>query len=233
MLLAVGGMLGVLVGALSALWNVNVPTVAALPADAIALVNGKPIREEEYANALTLLAGDKRDVLTDEDRTHVLTRLIEEELLVQHGIASGVVDTDRSVRRAMTQALMDSIIAESASALPTEEELRAFYQQHLSLFTMQSPADGKTEKAMTETSAFAPIRERVETAYLQRARDDALREYVSWLRSEAKIVVFLPSPLAGNDMKLSQRVIASGAKQSLFSTEIASSLALLAMTDIP
>jgi hypothetical protein len=116
---------------------------------------------------------------------------------VQHGIASGMVDTDRSVRRVMTQALLDSIIAESASELPTEEELQTFYQQHLSLFTLRFPADGEAEKTTTETSAFAHIRERVEAAYLQRARDDALREYVSWLRAEAKIGVFLPSPLAG------------------------------------
>jgi hypothetical protein len=197
MLLAVGGVLGGLLGLFSALHSVDLSPVAAPPEDAIALVNGKPIREDEYANALALLAGDKRGALTNEDRAHVLTRLIEEELLVQHGIASGMVDTDRSVRRVMTQALLDSIIAESASELPTEEELQTFYQQHLSLFTLRFPADGEAEKTTTETSAFAHIRERVEAAYLQRARDDALREYLSWLRAEAKIGVFLPSPLAG------------------------------------
>jgi hypothetical protein len=37
----------------------------------------------------------------------------------------------------------------------------------------------------------------------------------------------------GNGVKLSRRVIASGAKQSLFLLEIASSLTLLAMTVIP
>jgi hypothetical protein len=197
MLLAVGGVLGVLLGLVSALHGVNRSSVEVLPDDAIALVNGKPIREDEYVNALALLAGDKRGALTDEDRAHVLTRLIEEELLVQHGISSGIVDTDRSVRRAMTQALLDSIIAESASELPTEEELRTFYQQHLSLFAMQSPAQKEIGQATTQTPALAPIRERVEAAYLQYARDEALREYLGWLRAEAKIGVFLPSPLAG------------------------------------
>jgi hypothetical protein len=38
--------------------------------------------------------------------------------------------------------------------------------------------------------------------------------------------------IMGNAVKLSRHVIASGAKQSLFSAEIASSLVLLAMTDI-
>jgi hypothetical protein len=189
MLLAVGGVLGVLLGLIAALRKVDFSTVKALPDDAIALVNGKPIREDEYLNALALLAGDKRSALTDQDRAHVLTRLIEEELLVQHGVASGVVDTDRSVRRVMTQALMDSIIAESASELPTEEELRSFYEQHLSLFSSQFPADGAAEETTRETPAFTHVREQVAAMYLQYARDEALREYVSWLRSEAKIVL--------------------------------------------
>jgi len=43
--------------------------------------------------------------------------------------------------------------------------------------------------------------------------------------------LFFLSPLKGNAVKLSQHVIASRAKQSLFSAEIASLLTLLAMTD--
>ena len=189
MLLAVGGVLGVLLGVVTALHGVNLSSVEELPDDVIALVNGKLIREDEYINALALLAGDKRGALTDEDRAHVLTRLIEEELLVQQGISRGIVDTDRSVRRAMTQALLDSLIAESASDLPTAEELRNFYQQHLSLFVMHSPAQKEIGQTTAETPAFAHIRERVEAAYLQHARDEALREYLGWLRAEAKIVL--------------------------------------------
>jgi hypothetical protein len=179
-LLAIGGVIGVLLGILSALWNVDVLPSAALPEDAIALVNGKAIRAEEYESAMALFAGDKRSALTDEDRAHVLTRLIEGELLVQHGIAGGIVDTDRSVRKAMTQALMDSIVAESAVGLPSEEELQAFYRQHRSLFSSQTT---------TETVTFRDVREQVEAAFLQRARDEALREYLSWLRAEAKVVL--------------------------------------------
>jgi hypothetical protein len=179
-LLAVGGVIGVLLGVLSALHSTDVSSTATLPDDAIALVNGKPIRAEEYDSALTLLAGDKRSALTDEDRAHVLTRLIEEELLVQHGIASGVVDTDRSVRKAMTQALMDSIVAESVSERPSEEELQTFYEQHLSLFSARTT---------NEAVMFSDVREQVAEVYFQRARDEALREYLSWLRTEAKVVL--------------------------------------------
>ena len=189
-LLVVGSVSGVLLGLMSALYNGDLSSVEPLPDDAIALVNGKPIREDEYVNALALLMGDKRGALTDEDQAHVLTRLIEEELLVQQGIASGMVDSDRSVRRAMTQALMDSIVAESASELPTEEELQTFYEQDRALFALQPMERGELEKEVAaEASTFAQVREQVAAIYLQRARDNALREYLGWLRAEAKIAL--------------------------------------------
>ena len=177
-------MIGVLLGVISALRGVDISTVEALPDDAIALVNGKPIREEEYMNAVALLAGDKRGTLTDADRAHVLTRLIEEELLVQQGIAGGLVDVDRAVRETITTAMLDAIMAESASEQPTEEELRAFYQQHHPRFH-----DAPSVADAAVGTDFEALRERVETAYIQQRRDDALREYLGWLRGEAKIVI--------------------------------------------
>lgn len=188
-LLAVGGVSGVLLGFMSVLHSVDISSVNTLPDGAIVLVNGKVIREEEYVSALALLAGDKRRALTDQDRAQILTRLIEEELLVQRGVASGMVDTDRSVRRAMTQALLDSIVADSASELPGEEELRKFYEQHLSLFAPQFSASKAAEEIGRGTRAFARVREQVAAMYVQYARDEALREYLNWLRAEATITL--------------------------------------------
>lgn len=138
MLLAVGSALGLLLGLSSAPRDQRTPPSDTLPSDAIALVNGKPIREDEFANAVALLAGDKRDAISEVDRAHVLQRLIEEELLVQQGIARGFVMSDRAVRQAIATAMLDAIVAESAS---------------------------------------------------EQSADAALREYLGWLRSEAKIVV--------------------------------------------
>lgn len=137
-LLAIGGVLGALLGAVSALRDQRILSNETLPSDAIALVNGKPIREDEFANAVTLLAGDKRDAITELERAHVLRRLVEEELLVQQGIARDFVGSNWAVRQALATAMLDAIVAESVSEQPT---------------------------------------------------DDALREYLGWLRSEAKITV--------------------------------------------
>jgi hypothetical protein len=173
LLLGVGALIGVLAGALTA---VHQRTAAphVLPPNVMALVNGKPISEEDYERALALLAGDQRTEVTDEDRAHVLQRLIDEMLLVQHGVEIGLVDSDRAVRKALTQAMLASIAAESVSEQPSEDTLHAFYQDNAALFE--------------HTASFVDIHEQVEAAYVRQAQDQALREYLAWLRSEAKIV---------------------------------------------
>ncbi len=139
LLLAVGSMLGLLLGCVAALRDHSAAPSDTIPNDAIALVNGKPIREDEFASAVALLASEKREAVSASERVHILQRLIEEELLVQHGIARGVVASDRTVRQAIATAMLDAIVADSAGE--------------------------------------------------QAAQDDALRQYLDWLRSEAEIVV--------------------------------------------
>ncbi len=191
LLLAAGSVVGILLGTATALHKSG-SDASILLDNAIALVNGKSIREEDYARALALVEGDKRSEITAEDRAGVLDRLIEEELLIQRGIEIGLVDSNRSVRKAITQAMLASIIAESVSAQPSEDELRTFYAENPSLFTrFAGTADGQvTAKGQTtEPPTFADSREQVEAAYLQRSRDDAFRAYLEWLRDEAKIAL--------------------------------------------
>lgn len=191
LLLTAGSIVGVLLG-IAAAFHGSGFDAGALPNDAIALVNGRTIREEEYTRAVALLASDKRTEVTEADRAHVLTRLIEEELLVQQGIAGGLVDANPSVRQAITQAMLASIAAENVSARPTEETLRAFYTENPSLFARSGPAasgQGETAETAEEPPAFEEVQKQVEAAYLRRTRGDALREYLQWLRSEAKVAL--------------------------------------------
>ena len=191
LLLAAGSVVGILLGVAVA-WYERDATIGALPDGAIALVNGRPIREEDYARAVALVERDKRTEVTDEDRARVLDRLIEEELLIQRGIAVGLVDSNRAVRKAITQAMLASSVAESVSVRPSEDELRTFYVENPSLFARSAEvADGQVavERQAMGIPTFADIREQVEAAYLQRSRDDALREYLEWLRDEAKIAL--------------------------------------------
>jgi hypothetical protein len=200
-LLVAGSIVGILLGIIAALRESG-SEARVLPDDAIVLVNGRPILEEEYTRAVALFASDKRTEITDADRAHVLNRLIEEELLIQRGIEIGLVDSDRSVRKVISQSMLAAVVAESASEQPSEDSLRAFYAENPSLFTRSVVTDNGrpvAEKTVPKPPAFEAIREQVEAAYLRHSRDDALRGYLEWLRSEAKIVLapeFLPSPFA-------------------------------------
>lgn len=190
-LLATGAVLGITLGAWSAFsgkrFAKSIP-----PDDAIAVVNGKAITTGEYASAVALLAGDKRTALTDEDRLYVLNRLIEEELLIQRGIEIGLVDSDRTVRKSIAQAMLASAVTDSASTQPSQDELRAFYRQNLSLFASSSPNPNIQATAGGEAGKLPPfeeVHEQVEATYLQHARDEALRAYLQWLHDEAKIAI--------------------------------------------
>ena len=168
LLLAAGSVVGILLGVAVA-WYERDATTGALPDGAIALVNGRPIREEDYARAVALVERDKRTEVTDEDRARVLDRLIEEELLIQRGIAIGLVDSNRAVRKAITQAMLASSVAESVSVRPSEDELRTFYVENPSLFARSAEvADGQVavERQAMGIPTFADIREQVEAAYL-------------------------------------------------------------------
>src|SRR5262249_41797527 len=58
--------------------------------------------------------------------------LIDEELLLQHGLDLGLVRRDRAVRSQVVGATVDLLA--TASAEPTDAELRAFYEAHREYF---------------------------------------------------------------------------------------------------
>ena len=103
----------------------DAPATSALPPGVAALVDGRPIRAEEAARAVEMLAGDRREPLSRAERERVLERLIDEELLVDSALARGFLASERSVRDAVTLAMVESVVAESASRAATPEELRA------------------------------------------------------------------------------------------------------------
>jgi parvulin-like peptidyl-prolyl isomerase len=129
-LLGVGAAVGILVAGASAIR----PAANGLPADAVAAVNDRVVSAEELARAIELLAQDKRNDMTDEDRAFVLSRLIDEELLVQRGVEIGLIESDQSIRKAIVKAMMDSILLDAESEKPTEDELHAFYRENQDYF---------------------------------------------------------------------------------------------------
>src|SRR5262245_38538641 len=129
-LLALGAAAGLAAGAADLLRRPGVP----LPAGAVASVDGSLVRAEDLARALTAVATDRRTPLDAAERRHVLDRLIDEELLLQHALALGLARSDRVARGHLVAAAIDAIVAEATAREPTPAEVAAFYDAHRDYF---------------------------------------------------------------------------------------------------
>ncbi|MFW6051531.1 MAG: peptidylprolyl isomerase [Myxococcota bacterium] len=133
-LLAAGALAGVGLAGASLLERQAAP--AELPEGVVAVVDGRPILRSEYERALRALSADRDGPLTEEDRRHVLDRLIDEELLVQHGLELGIARRDRRVRADLSAAVIALVTAraEDDAEDVTDEELRRFFERHRAWF---------------------------------------------------------------------------------------------------
>ena len=121
------GILAALIGAVGA------PSVE-LANQPAAVVNGVPIPREALARAVLALENDSRNPVTAEREAAVLERLIEEELLVQHGVDLGLAETDFAARRALVQSVLALAVAERTGSEPSDYELRRFYRENAGFF---------------------------------------------------------------------------------------------------
>src|SRR5262245_19359900 len=128
--------IGAAVGILLAMAGALVPTTADFSGDVLARVNSKAITAHEVDFALRRLASDRRVAATREARREALRQLIDQELLIQRGVAIGLLDSDRRVRKMIATAMIDAIVAEVLAKEPTDEALRAFYEAHTASFTV-------------------------------------------------------------------------------------------------
>src|SRR5262245_15842093 len=78
--------------AMALIGAIGAPRVA-IGGDSAAIVNGAPIPREAFARAVLALEGDSRNPITREREAAVLERLIDEEVLVQHGVELGLAET--------------------------------------------------------------------------------------------------------------------------------------------
>jgi parvulin-like peptidyl-prolyl isomerase len=106
----------------------------ALPEGAVASVNGSAVRLEEYQRAVQALASDRRDPIGEQDKRHVLDRLVDEELLVQRAIELGLTRSDRRVRGDLVSALIQAVVSESEADEPDQAEIESFYAENRDYF---------------------------------------------------------------------------------------------------
>ena len=119
-LLALAAATGIALGGLEAngwWWDSR-----SLPRDSAARVNHTEIRQLDYQRALGLMASGKRSPLNAEDRILVLERLIQEELLVQYGIAQDLLRADRKVRSAVLQSVLAGLDVQARAAVKQDSD---------------------------------------------------------------------------------------------------------------
>ena len=107
-----------------------------LPDDVVAIVNDKIIPTEKYQIVLELIANDKRNDLTKEDKKMALDRIIEEELLVQYAYQNGFLEADDLLRKSIVRSVVDSIVEQAIAVMPKEKDLRLFFSENSSFFTI-------------------------------------------------------------------------------------------------
>ena len=74
------------------------------------MVNGKPITRDALARFTGAMARERgRLDLDPAEQRRILDRLIDEELLLQHGIALGLDRSEPSARRAIVSAVVDTL----------------------------------------------------------------------------------------------------------------------------
>jgi hypothetical protein len=103
-----------------------------LPPHAVAMVNHRPILRDAWLRAVAAVAAERRTPLSAADQRHILDRLIDEELLVQHGLALGLAEYDGRIRSELVSQVMQTASATAAGA--DEAALRQFYADNESFF---------------------------------------------------------------------------------------------------
>jgi len=103
-----------------------------LPPHAVARVNQHLILRDAWLRAVAAVASERRAPLSEADQRRILDRLIDEELLVQHGVALGLVERDARLRSTLVSEVMAA--TRTAEAPPDEAALRRFYEEQRDFF---------------------------------------------------------------------------------------------------
>lgn len=105
-----------------------------LPETAVASVNGQALAREQFDRLLLRLEQQTGHTVGPEERAEVLSRLVDEELLLQQGLALDLPRAEARLRSQIVQEVIRQAVAGSA-ALPVEEqELRDFHAANRAYF---------------------------------------------------------------------------------------------------
>ena len=147
-----GALLGCLLAVIQIL-HVRVPL--RLPSGVAARVNG---REIDSSTVERTVAGFDATLRAAEPATQnrVLSRMIDEELLVQQALDSGVAETDPEVRAALVRAAVNRVNAEVAALPIANEAIEVFFAAHRAAYA--SPTRYEVTALYFESKQFPDLK---------------------------------------------------------------------------
>jgi hypothetical protein len=136
--LAVAVVIGCAYSAFQILHDVRVP-VQLLPGVA-ARVNGHPIDADSVNR--TVAGMDARMRRSETAARHdVLSRMIDEELLVQHALDSGAAQTNPEVRAALVRSAITRVNSKAAAEPVSEQDVRGYFEAHKEAYAAPASFD--------------------------------------------------------------------------------------------
>ena len=147
MLYALAAVLGLVIAGVG-LFNARGTRMAGVPPEDVAVVNRSPLLLSDYVTQLHALYNVSPSEATPVQKRAALDSMIREELYVQRGIELGLQNDFIEIRNAVVSAVEAQQEIDANATVPTEQELRDFYQGHLQNF--------QPEGLMTVTDYVAP-----------------------------------------------------------------------------
>ena len=103
---------------------------SAVPPEAMALINGRPILRGDFVTQVQTQFGVPYDKSTVGQRRKVLDDMVAEELSVQRGVEIDLPSFDPDVRTAMVAGVELEVTANVLAQEPSPEALRQWYETH-------------------------------------------------------------------------------------------------------
>jgi hypothetical protein len=135
-LLVLGGLAG-LVAAGFALFRPADVVIRAVPPGYVAMVNDRGILTSDFITQTESETSGPFAEATKEQRRMVLQEMIDEELLVQRGLALGLPLLDTNVRTALVDGVNSQVSAPVVARRVSDAELRAFYDANKDKYESQ------------------------------------------------------------------------------------------------
>ena len=107
---------------------------APLPEHAIARVDGTLILRRDFERALAGAREARRQPLSAAEEQAILQRLIDEQLLLSHGLDTNLVRLDPRLRKTTVDTVLQMLRADSAAPTVSDAELQRFYAEHQDYF---------------------------------------------------------------------------------------------------